>query len=90
MLQHTVSDLIWTRTGAFTGFQGKEEFIQRKLSVVIIVYVSCGEVRGSLFRSLLAGKEGWVIGCCATGLVKLLGYGISYVRGAVNDSPVYF
>ena len=61
MLQHVVRNTVWTGAGAFTGFQGKEEFIQRKLCVVVRVYASCGKVWDSEFPCLLMGKEGRII-----------------------------
>ena len=74
MLQHCVRYRVWTGTGAFTVFQGKEEFIQRKLSVVVRVYASCGKVWDSEFPCLLMGKEGRVIICVTAGMVEMLGY----------------
>ena len=78
MLQHMVRNIVWTGAGAFTGFQGKEEFIQRKLCVVVRVYASRGKVWDREFCCLLPGKEGRVVGGGAACVVKACGYCIGY------------
>ena len=90
MLQNDICYIVWTWTGAFTGFQGKKEFIQRKLCVVVRVYASRGKVWDSEFSCLLPGKEGRVIGSGAACGVEILCYCISYGSWIIYCYVVYF